>query len=137
VNSLDISLRNDPAELSRLADLLKKFGRQHGLSPAALLATDLALHEHLTNIIQYGYDDASPREIRIRLSLKERLLRVEVEDDARPFNPMERPPVDTTVPLDHKPIGGLGVHIIRKSMDELAYRRAGDKNLLLMIKRLD
>jgi len=136
VNSLDISLRNDPAELKRLAAILEEFGRQHGFTPRDLLALDLSLHEHLTNIINYGYEDAKPREIQIRLQLGDRLLQVEVEDDARPFNPLERAPVDTAVPLDQKPLGGLGIHMIRQSMDELAYRRDGGTNILTMRKRI-
>ena len=135
MNSLNISLRNDPAELTRLAGILEEFGRQHRIAPRDLLAVDLSLHEHLTNIIHYGYDDAKPREIQIRLRLGDRLLHLEVEDDARPFNPLERPPVDTTVPLDQKPLGGLGIHIIRRSMDELEYRRDGGRNILTMRKR--
>jgi len=101
-----------------------------------VLALDLSLHEHLTNIINYGYDDSRPREIQIRLRLRDRLLHLEVEDDARPFNPLERAPVDTTVPLDQKPIGGLGIHIMRRSMDALEYRRDGARNILTMRKRI-
>jgi len=133
---LNISLRNDPVELSRLAEILEEFGRQHGLTQRDLLALDLSLHEHLTNIINYGYDNTKPREIQIRLRLGDRLLHLEVEDDARPFNPLERPPIDTTVPLDQKPLGGLGIHIIRRSMDQLEYRRDGGRNILTMRKRI-
>ena len=138
LNSLAISLKNDPAELNRLAELLAEFGQQHGIGPTDLLAVDLSLHEHVTNIINYGYAeaDAHSREIIVRLQLQDRVLCIEVEDDARPFNMLERLRVNTTVPLDRKPVGGLGIHIIRRSMDELAYRRAGGKNVLLMTKRL-
>ena len=133
---MDISLRNDPAELNRLAEILEEFGRQHRLTQRDLLALDLSLHEHLTNIINYGYDDTDRHKIQVRLRLTERLLRVEVEDDGRPFNPLERRPIDTTVPLDEKPLGGLGIHMMRKIMDEMEYRREGGKNVLLMTKRL-
>ena len=136
MNALVISLRNDPAELTRLAGLLAGFAQQHEIGGADVLAVDLALHEHVTNIINYGYNDAEPHEILVRLRLQDRALFVEVEDDARAFNPLERPPADTTVPLDRKPVGGLGVHILRESMDDLAYRRAKGKNLLLLTKRL-
>ena len=118
-----------------MAAILEEFGRQHGFTPRDLLALDLSLHEHLTNIINYGYDDTKPRQIQIRLKLGDRLLQVEVEDDARPFNPLERAPVDTTLPLDQKPLGGLGIHMIRQSMDELEYRREGGRNILTMRKR--
>jgi anti-sigma regulatory factor (Ser/Thr protein kinase) len=63
-------------------------------------------------------------------------LLVEVFDDCRPFNPLERPEVDTTKPLEEKPIGGLGVHLMRKFMDELDYRREEGKNVFRMRKKL-
>jgi serine/threonine-protein kinase RsbW/sigma-B regulation protein RsbU (phosphoserine phosphatase) len=44
--------------------------------------------------------------------------------------------VDTALPLEEKPLGGLGVHLIRKSVDELEYQRAGNRNVLVMKNRL-
>jgi anti-sigma regulatory factor (Ser/Thr protein kinase) len=136
LNSLDISLRNDPGELIRVAELVQEFARRHGLSSPDLLAVDLSLHEHLTNIIGYGYDDTGEHRIQVRLRLTDRLLQVEVEDDGRPFNPLEREPIDPTIPLDEKPLGGLGIHMMRSAMDRMEYRRTGGRNVLTLWKRV-
>ena len=61
---------------------------------------------------------------------------VEVEDDGRPFNPLAQPEPRVSQPIDERPIGGLGIHMMRKSLDGMEYRRAEGKNILLMIKRL-
>ena len=72
----------------------------------------------------------------VRFALEPAALRVEIEDDAGPFNPLDAPAVDTALPLEEKPLGGLGVHLIRKSVDELEYQRAGNRNVLVMKNRL-
>ena len=96
----------------------------------------VALEEHLTNIISYGYNGERAGIIRVRFAIASSVLRVEIEDSGRPFNPLEVPEVDTSMPLDQKPVGGLGVHLIRKSVDELNYERVGDRNVLTLITRL-
>jgi anti-sigma regulatory factor (Ser/Thr protein kinase) len=47
------------------------------------------------------------------------------------------PEVDTTLPLEEKPVGGLGIHLIRQSVDALEYRREGNRNILVMTVRID
>ena len=92
--------------------------------------------EILTNIISYGYTDSGEHEITVRLSIEPGEMRVDVEDDGKPFNPLEAPEVDTTKPLEERALGGLGVHLVRKLTDGLEYQRHEGKNLLIMKKHL-
>jgi anti-sigma regulatory factor (Ser/Thr protein kinase) len=62
---------------------------------------------------------------------------VRVEDDGRAFNPLDAPAPDLRLGVDERPIGGLGVHIVRSVMDALEYRRDNARNIFLMTKRLD
>ena len=133
---MELILQNRPEEKRRLLPALEEFARQHHLAPAVLHAADLALEEHLANVMSYAYEDAAPHEIRIRLALEKQRLQIEVEDDGRPYDPLSRPPVDTSVPLQEKPIGGLGIHLIQSLMDEVDYRREAGKNILRMRKRV-
>jgi len=133
---LEIILKSTSADRQRLVRALEEFGREHQVPAKALQAADLALEEHLTNISHYAFDDEAVHDLVVRLSIEEDCLQVEVEDDGKPFNPLAAPPVDTSVPLDQKPIGGLGLHLIRQFMDQCHYRRQGGKNLLRMRKRL-
>lgn len=133
---MQLTLLNTEADRRRILPALEQFAREHQLPPAAFAAADLALEEHVTNVIEYAYDDTAPHEIQIRLSVEDGHLQIEIEDDGRPFNPLTRPPVDTSLPLDEKPVGGLGVHLIRSLMDEAEYRRESGKNILRLRKRI-
>ena len=134
---MEIVLQNKPEEKARLLAELRAFAAEHHLPPKVVQAVDLALEEHLTNVFNYGYEDKAAHEIRVRFSIHERSLQVEVDDDARPYNPLEQPAVDTAAPLDQRKIGGLGVHLMRRFMDQLDYRYEGNRNILRMTKRID
>jgi anti-sigma regulatory factor (Ser/Thr protein kinase) len=71
----------------------------------------------------------------VRLEINPPELRVEVADDGCPFNPLEHPSPDVSLPLDQRPIGGLGIYMMRKSLDQLEYRREQERNVLVMVKR--
>ncbi|MGH7973187.1 MAG: ATP-binding protein, partial [Limisphaerales bacterium] len=108
---VEVVLTNQPEERQRLAALLETFAREQHLPPPVLQAADLALEEHLTNVMSYGYTGAGRHEILVRLEVKDGWLMVKVSDDGEAFNPIERPPVDLSLPLEQRPIGGLGVHL--------------------------
>jgi len=132
-----VVLKNRLEELERVATVLAAFAAAEHLSARVAFDVDLAVDEILTNIIRYGYDDgAGVHEITVRFAVDHGELVVEVEDDARPFNPLEIAPADVSSPVEQRRVGGLGVHLVRSVMDALAYRRDGDKNVLRMTKRL-
>jgi len=133
---VEFCLQNTPADLGRLLPALEAFAREHPLPAPVFNAADLALEEHVSNVVSYAYEDRTAHEILIRLSVVDQHLEIEVEDDGRPFNPLSQPPVDVTLPLEDKPIGGLGVHLIRTLMDVVEYRRVAGHNILRMRKRM-
>jgi anti-sigma regulatory factor (Ser/Thr protein kinase) len=96
----------------------------------------LCLEEHITNVIQYGFGDSGLHEIVVSLALDQDCLVVEVKDDGKAFDPLKNPEVNTSVPLEKRPVGGLGIHLMRRFMDELKYRRTSGQNVLTMRKRL-
>jgi len=133
---VEVRLTNKPEDRPLLVARLQAFAQEQKLPPAVLQATDLSLEEHLTNVISYAYEDKRCHEILVRMEVNAGELLVEVEDDGRPFNPLNRPAVDTSLPLDQKPIGGLGVYLIRRFMEQVDYRREGNKNIFRMRKRV-
>lgn len=96
---------------------------------------NLALEELVTNTISYGCSDGREHAITISLHLEGADLHMRVEDDAMAFNPLEREAPDLNAPLEERPIGGLGVHLVRKLMDDVRYERTGTHNVLSMRKR--
>ena len=127
-----VELKNNLLEIDRFARIADDFERRHQLSAETSHNVKVASDEILTNIISYAYDDAKEHTIVVRLSLDEGKLTVEVEDDGRPFNPLNVLEPDTKQLLEERPIGGLGIHLVRKLIDELEYRRQNDKNILTM-----
>lgn len=130
-----IALRNDLAEMTHLADELQAFASGHGVSDGTLFAVNLALEELVTNTISYGFEDGGEHVITISLDVDGPDLHVRVEDDAKAFNPLEREAPDLNAPIEDRPIGGLGVHLVRTLMDEVRYERVGARNVLSMRKR--
>ncbi len=132
---LEFRLCNQLAELRRLGDEVQNFSAAHSLPSAVAHAFDLSLAEWVTNIISYGHADAEEHWILVRLSMAGDVVQAEVMDDGREFNPLTHPPVDTRAPLETRPIGGLGIHMMRKLMDGVEYRREGEKNVVTLTKR--
>ena len=121
---------------AKLADALQKFAQNYQLPAPAIQAVDLALEEHLTNVFNYGYKEGCQPQIRVTMEQREADFIVEVTDNGKPFNPLEHPGADVNQPLQDRPIGGLGIHLMRKFIDDLAYRRETGRNILTMRKRL-
>ena len=128
-------LRNDLQELRQLGPWIEAFARASALPRPLQDALDHALVEWVTNVISYGFPAGGEHWIQLRFQADANLARVEIEDDGIAFNPLDRPPVDTSAPLETRPIGGLGIHMIRQLMDAVEYRRADGHNILTLIKR--
>jgi sigma-B regulation protein RsbU (phosphoserine phosphatase) len=134
----DVALRfaNRLDETEKLHDLLSAFGRERGLSKDVTTAATLALEEILSNIIRYGFADGAEHFIDVRLATGPGgELHIRVEDDGRPFNPLDVAAADVHAPLDERRVGGLGVYLTRKMMDDVGYKRSNGKNIFTMTKR--
>jgi serine/threonine-protein kinase RsbW len=134
IDRLDLTLLNRVTDIARAQDQLEKFAAAHNVPDRKLHEAQVALEEHLTNILHYGYDDQGEHQIQIQVRLAASELLFEVRDDGRPFNPLAHPAPELSLPLAERPIGGLGIHMMRKSLDGLEYRRVDGKNILVMIK---
>ena len=88
-------------------------------------------------MISYAYDDSQEHWITVRFLSAPGQAGVEVEDDGRDFNPLTRPPVDVSAPLEERGVGGLGIHMITKFMDDVEHRRVDGRNILTLKRRAD
>lgn len=130
-------LANDQSEVEKLSRLVEAFGDVLGLPSQSIFSVNLALDEVVTNIIRYAYtDNGLPQPIVVRLAFEESVLVAQVEDDGRAFNPLEAPAPDVDATIEERPIGGLGIHLVRSMMDSVEYRRDDGRNVFIMKKRL-
>jgi anti-sigma regulatory factor (Ser/Thr protein kinase) len=130
-----IRLRNRLGELSRLHHFVNDFCLAARIVSEDSFALSLAIDELVTNSIVYGYDDDAEHEIVVGLSADADTVVIETEDDARPFDPTRAADVDVSADPGDRAIGGLGLHFVRRTMDEMVYERSGDHNRLVMKKR--
>lgn len=129
-------LKSRLSELDNLCLNLEKLGKKIGLSKKLIFEINLALDELFTNIISYGFHDEDEHNIKVTITpLKEEIC-LSIEDDGVPFNPIEFEAPDVAGTVDNCKVGGLGIHIMRKLMDDICYERCGDKNVLTLKKNL-
>ena len=129
-------LKSNLSELDELCRHLETFGQKTGLSKKFVFEVNLVLDELFTNIISYGFDDDGEHSIKVTITPENGGLCLCIEDDGKPFNPVEFEAPDVSCSIEECKIGGLGIHIIRKLMDDICYERCEDKNVLKLKKVL-
>jgi anti-sigma regulatory factor (Ser/Thr protein kinase) len=128
-----LTLANDLDELRRMSEWLEQSCHALGLTPARASEFDLCANEAVTNIISYGYEAPGRREILLRLARLPAGASLTIEDDGRPFNPLEAQLPARPANLAAAGIGGLGIKLIRGMMAECAYQHLDGKNILTLI----
>lgn len=105
-------------------------------SPKARRQLLVAADEILTNVASYAYPPDAPGELQVTLRHADGTLSLTFADRGTPYDPLTAPPPDLSRPLAKRAPGGLGLFIVRKTMDAVDYRRDGDRNVLTLTKRL-
>lgn len=106
-----------------------------GLHPQRLMQLELAVEEAVVNICLYAYE-VPPGELIVRVDSGEERFVVDLVDEGVPFDPLGVEEPDLVAPIGERQVGGLGIFLVRRVMDEVAYRRDGSSNILrLVIKR--
>ena len=129
-------LKNDLAELDRLCQNCESIGESIGMSKKMIFEMNLALDEMFTNIISYGYKDDKEHIIKVNINAENNELLMRIEDDGIPFNPVMAEEPDLECRIEDCRIGGLGIHLIKKLMDEVRYERVNDVNILYLKKKI-
>ena len=97
----------------------------------------MCLDELLNNTISYGFQDGEDHQIEVRVELAGKRLLVTLVDDGIPFNPFQMSTPDISLGVEEREIGGLGVHLVRSTMDEVSYKRNVDQNVVTLIRYLE
>ena len=132
------------ARRERLAEVLAFVDRactRAGVDRDTLFDIHLAVEEVVTNVIDHGYAGMVAGPVTVRVHRDPQQIVVTVEDLARPFDPTEVKPPDITAPVEERPIGGLGWHLVRKVMDSVRHEPLTTNgsthgNRVTLVKRL-
>src|SRR5215217_7483751 len=130
--SLSLTLANRMAEVPRLVALLDSFGAGAGLSDDVVFRMTVTLDEVVTNVVRHAFDAPGGHEILLGITVNDALVTAVVEDDGPPFDLRTVPPADVDAPIELRPIGGLGVHLVRSLTQSLEYHRRGKRNVLTL-----
>jgi len=132
MSELEISIGNRLGEIARVIAQLERLAAARNIPQSAIWPLNVALDEVLSNIINYGYADDAEHRIRVRLTVARDFVVAEVEDDGIAFDPLSAPQPRLDTDVAQRPIGGLGIHIVRNLMHELGYARIAGRNRLTL-----
>lgn len=131
-DEIRLSMANTFEDLARLMAEAELFLQSHGLSQRTVYDVSLVLEEVLTNIVKYGFDDEATHEIQLIMTVSNSIVTIRSEDDGREFDPLAVPPPDIEARdsiLDCQ-VGGLGIHLVRQTVQSIDYSREKHKNVL-------
>ncbi len=133
-----LRITNDMKESVKLTPFVDDMANALSLSDETKDSVNLALEEALVNVILYAYPEGAkgPITLTARADAARTHIRFELRDGGKAYNPLLNEMPDLTLGIEERPIGGLGIFLIRKMMDELAYDRLDGENVLIMRKNL-
>jgi anti-sigma regulatory factor (Ser/Thr protein kinase) len=132
-----ITISNRVEELATLAGRIEELAEQWELPMPLTMNLNLVLEEIVSNIIFYAYPNGGEHFICITLSMAHGDITIEIEDDGIPFDPTTMQQPDINLPAEDRPIGGLGIFLVSKIMDNVSYTREQEKNKLTLKKKTE
>ena len=129
-------LQNEVDQLSQLAPFVWAFAEEAQLDEQPAMQLDLALDEAVTNVVLYAYPKGTEGEVTVAAKREGNTLEVVLTDSGTPFDPTAQEDPDLTLSADERPIGGLGIFLVRQMMDTVRYERKDGKNILTLRKNL-
>lgn len=135
IYSKKIIIKNTLEEVQRAIVSFEAFAVEYSIADNIMYKVNIVLDELLSNIVKYSFPDGKEYEIDIALELfTTGKLSVCLTDAGVPFNPFEAPEPDSSIPLEEREIGGLGILLVKKLMDEYHYKRQANLNITSMMK---
>ena len=134
--TMEFKIANSSRGLENLRELLERATYSWNLPAKTMLELNLVLEELCANHVEHsGAPEAGCIEIALAID-DEKCLTVTLKDSGPPFNPVDVPPPNITLPIEQRSAGGLGLHFVRHYTDSLTYSRDNNKNVVTMTKRI-
>lgn len=131
--TLDATVENIPV----VTDFVNEQMDALGCSMKVQMQIDVAIDELFSNIARYAYNpDVGPATVRVELTEEPLSVVVTFVDNGVPYDPLKKGDPDTTLSAEEREIGGLGVYMVKKSMDAVAYEYKDGQNVLKITKKL-
>ena len=131
-----IVLKNDIQQLPILKTFIDDIIEKLKINRSLAMKLNLALEEAVVNVMEYAYMPKTEGDIEVSAHVDETQIKFIITDYGMAFDPTLKNEVDTTLTVEDRPIGGLGIHLVRQYMDSINYERADNKNILTLIKHI-
>jgi anti-sigma regulatory factor (Ser/Thr protein kinase) len=131
-----LHIKNEINQLMRLNEYLRQATETLDLSPSVCMNLKLAVEEAVVNVILYAYPGEINKDIFISLEHNEEKVTVVITDYGVAFDPTTAPLPDIALPLEKRPIGGMGTFLIKQLMTKVSYHRTENKNVLTLTKQI-
>ena len=131
-----LTLENEIGQISRLSKFISNIATSRGLDEDLAMNINLAMEEAVTNSIMYAYPEGIRGEIEVDARVDDNTIEFTISDNGMEFDPTDRPEPDINAGAEERPIGGLGIFLVKNIMDSVSYIREKDTNILRLIKKL-
>jgi anti-sigma regulatory factor (Ser/Thr protein kinase) len=131
-----MSVGADPGGVAEVNAAFVKFADEHSMPTAVRRSLNVALDELLANAASHGRTRSDSGSLRVEGELDEECMTLVITDDGPPFDPFEVDAPDTTLSVEQRPIGGLGIHLVGQLMDQVSYERQQGQNVVRLVKKL-
>lgn len=133
-----LTINNKLGELEQLPEFIENYCNQLPVPPSLVLSLNLAIEEAMVNCVQYAYAEGTEGKISLSVNWDDihHELTFVLSDAGKAFDPTAAPEPDTALGAEERPIGGLGILLVRKIMDAVSYSRENDQNVLTMCKKI-
>jgi anti-sigma regulatory factor (Ser/Thr protein kinase) len=135
--SLDLRLKNDLSEIAIARDALDSLAAELGIPRRALMQLQVALDEVVSNVVKYAWEDGNKHEFVVRITVHLDRVDLEIVDDGRAFDPRSVSPPEPATDGQRPHPGGLGIHMVRKLVDDFSYERIGEHNHTMLSKKCE
>jgi anti-sigma regulatory factor (Ser/Thr protein kinase) len=132
MDELRVSLSPRLSAVRSLAQMVEEFGDANKLPDQQIYMINLALDELITNMVSYGLRGVARPKIEVALRITDTMLVLSMEDNGQQFDPTDNTEPDLSSAVDERPIGGLGLHLIKAFADRVKYEYAAGKNKLTL-----
>ena len=131
-----MSVGADPDGMAKVNAAFAELAETSALPEAVRRSLNVALDELLANELSHAMGGAGTGSLTVEVAVNKERVTVTITDDGPQFDPFVQATPDTTLSVDDRPIGGLGIHLVRELMDEVSYERRDGHNVVMLVKKL-
>ena len=131
-----MSVGAHPGGVGEVNAAFAQFAESQAVPSEVRRSVSVALDELLANAVSHGRTGNDFPSVTVEAEVDEESVTVVITDDGPPFDPLEQDAPDTSLSVEERRIGGLGIHLVAQLMDQISYQRMEGKNVVFLVKKL-